>query len=152
MSSYIKDNLLIILNKFQDENELKIHYCKTLNGVRLRRHEGFVDLEVKINPREYAQEALNIDGFCDAIADLQVEMKNKAASLGSIEEYPKIVFLGTGCSIPNKIRNTSSILLQLSENNNIMLDCGEGTVGQLLKFFGEEKADHILKNLNVSSY
>ncbi|XP_058791636.1 ribonuclease Z, mitochondrial [Phymastichus coffea] len=145
----VENEIQVEENQLGNENKLKIRHCKTLNGIQLRPHKGFDNTEVKLNPREYVQEALSIDGLCDAIADLQTETNNRIKSLGTVEEYPKIVFLGTGCSIPNKIRNTSSILLQISENNNILLDCGEGTAGQLVRFFGEEQADHILKNLNA---
>ena len=41
----------------------------------------------------------------------------------------KITFLGTGDSIPTKTRNHSSILLSYKEEN-ILIDCGEGTQRQ----------------------
>lgn len=55
----------------------------------------------------------------------------------SIEEpsYPAFVFLGTGSAIPSKYRNVSSILYQISESSSMLLDCGEGTLGQLSRVF-----------------
>ncbi|EAN31768.2 Beta-lactamase superfamily protein [Theileria parva strain Muguga] len=47
-------------------------------------------------------------------------------------EFPKLTFLGTGCSVPSVYRNVSAILLQLHKHYSILLDCGEGTVLQML--------------------
>jgi len=43
----------------------------------------------------------------------------------------QIIFLGTSCMIPTKQRNTSAILLRY-KNENILLDCGEGTQRQFM--------------------
>lgn len=58
--------------------------------------------------------------------------------------------LGTGSSIPNKVRNTSGMLLQIDEERSIILDCGEGTLGQLYRFFGEPEIYNVLKTIKVS--
>ncbi|CUG86794.1 beta lactamase-like protein, putative [Bodo saltans] len=59
-------------------------------------------------------------------------------------EYGDITFLGTGSSIPSKYRNVSGIIVKLPSSRSdtalssltvgdtrVVLDCGEGTVGQL---------------------
>lgn len=46
-------------------------------------------------------------------------------------------FLGTGCAIPSKYRNVSGILLQLSAESSMLLDCGEGTWQQLVRMARE---------------
>lgn len=43
----------------------------------------------------------------------------------------EIVLLGTGSSQPSKYRNVSSIHINLFSKGGILLDCGEGTLGQL---------------------
>lgn len=43
----------------------------------------------------------------------------------------EIVLLGTGSSQPSKYRNVSSIHINLFSNGGFLLDCGEGTLGQL---------------------
>lgn len=43
----------------------------------------------------------------------------------------EIVLLGTGSSQPSKYRNVSSIFINLFSKGSILLDCGEGTLGQL---------------------
>ena len=104
---------------------------------------------MKIQPKEYVQDVFSIDGFLDALADLQTEVNAKTKSLGNMEEYPKLIMLGTGSSIPNKVRNTSGILFQISKDNSILLDCGESTFGQMVRFFGESEVDRILKSIKV---
>ena len=42
----------------------------------------------------------------------------------------EIFFLGTGCMVPTKDRNTSAILVSY-KNDNILIDCGEGTQRQM---------------------
>ncbi|CAL5443925.1 unnamed protein product [Camellia sinensis] len=46
-------------------------------------------------------------------------------------EDMEIVLLGTGSSQPSKYRNVSSIFINLFSKGSILLDCGEGTLGQL---------------------
>lgn len=52
-----------------------------------------------------------------------------------------VFFLGTGCSEPSAWRGGSAILLRVEENSmSLMIDAGEGTYGQLIRYFGEEEA------------
>lgn len=61
-------------------------------------------------------------------------------------EYPEVIFLGTSNSRPTLTRNVSSILVNIKENNSILMDCGEGSLGQFIKFYGESKyQDEIVK-------
>lgn len=46
-------------------------------------------------------------------------------------EDMEIVLLGTGSSQPSKYRNVSSIFINLFSKGSLLLDCGEGTLGQL---------------------
>ncbi|KAK6125070.1 hypothetical protein DH2020_041186 [Rehmannia glutinosa] len=46
-------------------------------------------------------------------------------------EEVEIVLLGTGSSQPSKYRNVSSIFINLFSKGSLLLDCGEGTLGQL---------------------
>lgn len=45
-----------------------------------------------------------------------------------------ITFLGTGSAIPSKYRNVTGIFARLSHDHAMLLDCGEGTVGQLFRW------------------
>eukprot|EP00111_Clytia_hemisphaerica_P001366 TCONS_00003881-protein len=64
------------------------------------------------------------------------------------KSYPQVLFLGTGAAIPSKYRNVSATLLFLSENNGVLLDCGEDTYGQLFRHYGN-KIDNVLKRIKM---
>eukprot|EP00949_MAST-11_sp_MAST-11-sp1_P003760 g3760.t1 len=56
---------------------------------------------------------------------------------------PEIFFLGTGSAQPSKHRNASSIYIDLNPlegEGSILLDTGEGTLGQLIKMYGTTEA------------
>ncbi|KAG7094254.1 hypothetical protein E1B28_007858 [Marasmius oreades] len=57
----------------------------------------------------------------------------------------RIITLGTGSACPNKYRNVSSTLIMIPNYGNILLDCGEGTWGQLTRHFGTDEG----KEMNV---
>lgn len=63
--------------------------------------------------------------------ELEEEYKEKFKVLN-----PKVVFLGTGSMKPSKYRNVSSILIEWSEGQSIMMDCGEGSHIQLIDHYG----------------
>ncbi|KAJ8922916.1 hypothetical protein NQ315_001458 [Exocentrus adspersus] len=104
--------------------------------------------ELKINPEEYVSETMAVENFSNTLQELKDSLHECRKSL-TIGQFPQILFLGTGSCIPNKTRNTSSILLKISEKQNILLDCGEGTYGQIIRFFGQEEADQVLANTNA---
>ncbi|KAI7985174.1 hypothetical protein LOK49_LG14G01941 [Camellia lanceoleosa] len=62
-------------------------------------------------------------------------------------EDMEIVLLGTGSSQPSKYRNVSSIFINLFSKGSLLLDCGEGTLGQLKRRFGVEGADDAVRGL-----
>ncbi|XP_059640695.1 tRNase Z TRZ3, mitochondrial-like [Cornus florida] len=62
-------------------------------------------------------------------------------------EDVEIVLLGTGSSQPSKYRNVSSIFINLFSKGSLLLDCGEGTLGQLKRRFGVEGADNAVRGL-----
>ncbi|KAJ4831725.1 hypothetical protein Tsubulata_038276 [Turnera subulata] len=59
----------------------------------------------------------------------------------------EIVLLGTGSSQPSKYRNVTSIYVNLFAKGSLLLDCGEGTLGQLKRRYGVEGADNAVRNL-----
>ncbi|RXK38185.1 hypothetical protein M231_04559 [Tremella mesenterica] len=48
-----------------------------------------------------------------------------------------ITTLGTGSALPSKYRNVSSTLVEIPGTGGVLLDCGEGTLGQLRRRFGD---------------
>ena len=63
------------------------------------------------------------------------------------EPFPKIIFLGTSSAVPSKYRNVTSMVLQ-TESYFYMIDCGEGTFGQMKHIFGDN-INEVLRKLNV---
>jgi len=61
--------------------------------------------------------------------------------------YPVVTFLGTGSSVPSKYRNVTGILVETQPGSFIMLDCGEGTMGQLVRMKGKAEAQRVLVGL-----
>ncbi|KAJ3451062.1 zinc phosphodiesterase elac protein [Anaeramoeba flamelloides] len=60
--------------------------------------------------------------------------------------FTQILFLGTGGGIQSKYRNTPGIFIKVTDDFNIMLDCGEGSFGQLMIFY-KENINKILLDL-----
>ncbi|KAI8926584.1 beta-lactamase-like protein [Entophlyctis helioformis] len=69
-------------------------------------------------------------------------------SIAAAEEGGDVVVttLGTGSAIPGKYRNVSSTILE-TPTGTIILDAGEGTLGQLYRRFGPAGMDEALKSL-----
>ena len=62
----------------------------------------------------------------------------------------QILFLGTGAAAPSKYRNVSGLYLSTTmENDGMIMDCGEGTLGQLRRRFGVEGANERIKRLKL---
>lgn len=72
----------------------------------------FRTLELKLNLQEYINEVMVIENFPEILRQIKGEIAEKRKQL-VINDYPKILFLGTGSCIPNKTRNTSAILVKL---------------------------------------
>lgn len=49
------------------------------------------------------------------------------------DEGFQTVFLGTGAACPSKYRNVTSIYLDFYKRGGLLLDCGEGTLGQFIR-------------------
>jgi ribonuclease Z len=64
---------------------------------------------------------------------------------------PELVFLGTGAAIPSKYRNVSGILLRMAAGPPdapcMILDCGEGSLGQMQRRLGASGAVAALRAL-----
>lgn len=103
--------------------------------------------EPKLHIQDYIQETMNVEGFVDSKEKFSNLVNIIKKSKSSSEEYPKVVFLGTGSCIPSKTRNTSAIMLHIDEERSMLLDCGEGTYGQLVRFYGPKKVNAVLRTI-----
>lgn len=144
-------NFKIFKYKFFLQEDLPIiHRPRTHYTVHLQPQLKIdMEQEITLHPKEYMNEVFEIDGFLDALAELQTDINARTKTLPVGEEYPKIVMLGTGSSIPNKVRNTSGILLRVDKDHSMLLDCGEGTFGQIVKIYGKSETHNILKTIKV---
>ncbi|GMH40785.1 hypothetical protein BSKO_08689 [Bryopsis sp. KO-2023] len=59
----------------------------------------------------------------------------------------ELTFLGTGSAVPSKYRNVTCIYLDFFKKGSMFLDCGEGSLGQLVRRFGVEGANDALRKL-----
>ncbi|KAK9908066.1 hypothetical protein WJX75_002371 [Coccomyxa subellipsoidea] len=62
-------------------------------------------------------------------------------------ESLEILFLGTGAAMPSKYRNVTATYLHMFARGGILLDCGEGTYGQLRRRYGAAAADRVVAGL-----
>ena len=60
----------------------------------------------------------------------------------------EVVFLGTGAAIPSKYRNVTGIYLDFFDKGGMLVDCGEGTYGQLKRKYGAQ-ADEVIRRLRL---
>jgi ribonuclease Z len=61
----------------------------------------------------------------------------------------EVCFLGTAAAIPGKHRNVSGIMLRMFARGSLLMDCGEGTWGQLTRAYGMDAARDILCGLKI---
>lgn len=107
------------------------------------------DSTISVNRKAYIDELYEIKNFSQILAELRTNIDEETKAALDIEEYPKFVMLGTGSSIPSKVRNTSAILVRIDEDTSILLDCSEGTLCQMGRFYGLTELNHILSTIKV---
>ncbi|WWC73000.1 uncharacterized protein I206_106964 [Kwoniella pini CBS 10737] len=112
----------------------------TLLGV----HDKDIPFTITKEEAESARETIRQDMpeysiACDA-AQLSISsaLRAKSSSDKQIGEDIVVTTLGTGSAIPSKYRNVSSTYLEIPDLGGILLDAGEGTLGQIKRRFGKE--------------
>ncbi|XP_017473148.1 PREDICTED: ribonuclease Z, mitochondrial [Rhagoletis zephyria] len=121
----------------------------SLTNFHLRPRKGLDrSTEAQLNPNEYINETQALADFPACLSKLKTELQTVPAP-NCTSQYPKITFLGTGSCIPNKTRNVSAIMIQPTENSYMLLDCGEGTLGQIVRFYGKQRAEEVVRNLKA---
>ncbi|XP_046959324.1 ribonuclease Z, mitochondrial isoform X2 [Vanessa cardui] len=130
---------------------LDVVAARTLTMFHLRPKKALDrSAEPKLHIQEYIQEAMDVNGFVESLEKFRkLVEKIRYGRIQHHQEYPKVVFLGTGSCIPSKTRNTSAIVLQIDEQRSMLMDCGEGTFGQLVRFFGPKKVNAFLRTLKA---
>lgn len=88
-------------------------YTNTLFNYHLRPKKACDrSLELKLTPAQFIDETMAVENFPGVLHEVTQQMAQKRRHL-TIREFPRLLFLGTGSSIPNKTRNTSGMLLEI---------------------------------------
>ncbi|XP_023943248.2 ribonuclease Z, mitochondrial isoform X2 [Bicyclus anynana] len=133
-----------------DGDKLELVSARTLTTFHLRpKKELDRSSEPKLHIQDYIQETMGADGFVASLEKFRSLADSARYAKSNSEEYPRVVFLGTGSCIPSKTRNTSAIVIHVDEHRSILLDCGEGTFGQLVRFYGTKQVNHFLRKLKA---
>ncbi|KAJ6779352.1 hypothetical protein PWT90_04017 [Aphanocladium album] len=106
----------------------------------------FTDLGIAFNSVE--EEALELAQKAKAKAtdpEFLARIERQEADIPNRDA--EIIPLGTGSSVPNKHRNVSGTLIRVPGIGNYLLDCGEGTLGQIKRLFGPDGAAAVLRDL-----
>ncbi|KAH9903530.1 hypothetical protein F4778DRAFT_88333 [Xylariomycetidae sp. FL2044] len=82
----------------------------------------------------------------DHISDPDFLAKVEKAESDIPNRDAEIISLGTGSALPSKYRNVSATLLRVPGCGNYLFDCGENTLGQMRRVFGDELPD-VLREL-----
>ncbi|KAF5890065.1 zinc phosphodiesterase ELAC protein 2 [Clarias magur] len=99
--------------------------------------------------KEFIKEAAEVPNFLHEVEECKhFQTTDSAVQSGKGERYPEVLFLGTGSALPMKIRNVSGTLVNISSTQSLLLDCGEGTFGQLCRQYGNG-VDEMLTKLST---
>ncbi|NXH09446.1 RNZ2 protein, partial [Bucco capensis] len=145
----IHPDIFPLLTTYQSKEEAAVSSVPIVRGECLLKYqfrpqqEWQRDAVAVCDHDAFVNEALELPDFQARVKECQESL---AALPGAAAAYPEVVFLGTGSAIPMKIRNVSSTLLHTSSTRALLLDCGEGTFGQLCRHYGEQ-VDQVLCNL-----
>uniref|UniRef100_A0A8C3T716 Zinc phosphodiesterase ELAC protein 2 n=1 Tax=Chelydra serpentina TaxID=8475 RepID=A0A8C3T716_CHESE len=140
----IHSEIFPLLTNYQSQEEEATFSVPVVRGECLLRYQlrpkpqWQRDVVAVCNSSEFVAEALELPGFQDRVKECKESLQAGPVRSGKTEHYPEIVFLGTGSAIPMKIRNVSSTLINSSSTQSLLLDCGEGTFGQLCRHYGDQ--------------
>ena len=81
--------------------------------------------------------------------EIASELSNSSAGEDLPSGDAEIITLGTGSALPSKYRNVSATLLRVPGCGSYLLDCGENTLGQLRRVYGDEGLKEVLRDLKL---
>jgi ribonuclease Z len=152
-----------------DELHGAVHAVPLLEYVLLpRAKRGFFNHDLLFTKwkamEEEAQVLLDSSGCIDRAEQILEEYSSsssmaidKDTSSNNTTMGGEILFTGTGSAVPCKHRNVSGIHVRMDNGNAMLLDIGEGTIGQLLRAKqrqdyrknGEESLADVLKKIKA---
>uniref|UniRef100_A0AAR2LKW5 Zinc phosphodiesterase ELAC protein 2 n=1 Tax=Pygocentrus nattereri TaxID=42514 RepID=A0AAR2LKW5_PYGNA len=137
------------------------HYKSTVPHLQKPSADGHVECLIVIcvcvrrdaippcDEEEFVKEAAEVPNFLQEVEKFkQFQMTDSVALSGKVDRYPEVVFLGTGSALPMKIRNVSGTLVNISSSQSLLMDCGEGTFGQMCRHYGNH-VDEMLTKLST---
>ncbi|XP_072298787.1 zinc phosphodiesterase ELAC protein 2 [Eucyclogobius newberryi] len=86
---------------------------------------------------QFVREASEVPQFLQEVEKSKKLWSKQNSDTDAAAPFPEVVFLGTGSALPMKTRNVSATLLNISPSQSLLLDCGEGTFGQLCRHYGD---------------
>jgi hypothetical protein len=86
------------------------------------------------------------------IAELKQQRQVRAGQEGQPPCNFRVVLLGTGAACPSKYRNVTSLYLDFYEKGGMLVDCGEGSWGQLVRCASYWCASFVDASLRYSSW
>lgn len=97
-------------------------------------------------PQDVMEEARKAQ---EAIKAPSEELKAWISRLPPGAQDAEVITLGTGSALPSKYRNVSATLVRVPGWGNILLDCGENTLGQLRRVFPASELKEVLRDLKI---
>ncbi|XP_033106695.1 zinc phosphodiesterase ELAC protein 2-like isoform X2 [Anneissia japonica] len=97
-----------------------------------------------LNMKSYVEAAKEIEHFIENVELFKSDQASNVTQQRTVR-YPEVLFLGTGSAMPNKERNVSCVLLNLSEDQTMILDAGEGSFAQMCRFYSNQVEDVLFK-------
>ncbi|KAK8810465.1 hypothetical protein WA158_007040 [Blastocystis sp. Blastoise] len=162
-------------SSFENQSYNIIHPLSTLSLLpeRVMGKYTYINIEENTSNNEIQKEINSIPHFLEyilfyIIIYIYIEYKQEINTIRNtfyenIEKnhvFPRLFkfgssrihLLGTGSALPSKYRNVSGTLLFLNVTTDVsgfpvLLDCGEGTVGQIYRLFGVNTTKDILRNI-----
>ncbi|CAG8954483.1 hypothetical protein HYFRA_00004395 [Hymenoscyphus fraxineus] len=120
--------------RFQERDDQVVPLLNTIKVVEEARNNKEVMDLAKI-----AQTQIRAEDYQNKLDERQRDIPSKDA---------EIVTLGTGSAVPSKYRNVSATLLRVPGYGTYLFDCGENTLGQLKRVFGDELPE-VLRDLKA---
>jgi ribonuclease Z len=105
-----------------------------------------------VEPLFDREEIVNSDVYKTLAAVVEGCRQNVALEIPDLPGKDAEIFtLGTGSSSPSRHRNVSSTLVRIPGIGSVLLDCGEGTLGQLKRLFSHEKGalEAVLRDIKL---
>jgi ribonuclease Z len=100
--------------------------------------------------KSMSKEALGLaKAAAEEVADSEFLAKIEEDEKDIPNRDAEIIPLGTGSALPSRYRNVSSTLVRVPGVGNYLFDCGENTIGQMRRTFGEEQTAEIISDLRV---